>query len=180
MNVVGSAEKRGAAKRITPPSRCRVPRTFSVAKYRSATRPRKNGATMAATGLTVYGQCVSVAMPWFVMYTAMDVYQAPQMKNWRNIIVDSLVRITASGCRHREFLRQPDDDMRPRWQDDVRVLGLMGHSGAGGAADDAADDRALLVAAEDATEDRAGGSARSHLRDVTGGGAATFVNRFER
>src|SRR5438477_1426389 len=135
---------------------------------------------MAATGLTVYGQCVSVAMPWFVMYTAMDVYQAPQMKNWRNIIVDSFVRITASRSPDREFFRQMDDDVRPRWQDDVRVLGLMGHRGAGGAADDATDDRALLVAAEDATEDRAGGSARSHLGDVTRGGAAPFVNRFER
>jgi hypothetical protein len=28
------------------------------------------------------------------MYTAMVVYQAPQMKNWRNIIADSFVRIT--------------------------------------------------------------------------------------
>jgi hypothetical protein len=26
------------------------------------------------------------------MYTAIVVYQAPQMKNWRNIIVDSLAR----------------------------------------------------------------------------------------
>src|SRR6266513_1075002 len=35
------------------------------------------------------------------MYTAIVVYHAPQMKNWRNIIVDSLVRITASSCRDR-------------------------------------------------------------------------------
>ena len=63
MNVVGSAANCGVAKRSSPPSRCSVARTFSVAKYRSATRPRKNGATIAATGLTVYGQWVSVAMP---------------------------------------------------------------------------------------------------------------------
>src|SRR5260370_6937233 len=114
------------------------------------------------------------------MYTAMDVYHAPQMKNWRNIIVDSLVRITQSGCRAREFLRQPDDDMRPRWQDDVRVLGLMRDSGARGTAHDAADDRALLVAAEHAPEDRAGGGACSHLRGVTRSDAPAFVNRLQR
>src|SRR5215217_3740603 len=41
---------------------------------------------MAATGFTVYGQKVSVPMPWLLMYTAMVVYHAPQMKNSRNII----------------------------------------------------------------------------------------------
>src|SRR5438445_799180 len=64
------------------------------------------------------------------MYTAMDVYHAPQMKNWRNIIVDSFVRITASRCRYREFLREPDDAMGPRWQGDVRILSHMAHRGA--------------------------------------------------
>src|SRR5206468_8961313 len=130
---------------------------------------------MAATGFTVYGQCVSVPMPWFVMYTAMDVYHAPQMKNWRNIIVDSLVRITASGCGHREFLRQPNDDMRPRWQDDVRILGLACHGGASSTAHDAADDRAFLVAAEHATEDRARSRARSDLARATEGDAPAMV-----
>src|SRR6267378_2918486 len=114
------------------------------------------------------------------MYTAMDVYQAPQMKNWRNIIVDSLKRITASGCRDREFLRQPDDDVRPRWQDDVRILGPMRHSGARRTTHDAADDCALLVAAEHTPEDRAGGSSRSHLRRVPRRNAAALVNRLER
>src|SRR5260370_41493716 len=110
----------------------------------------------------------------------MDVYHAPQMKNWRNIIVDSLVRITASGCRDREFLRQPDDDMRPRWQDDVRILGPIRHNRARGTAYDAADDRALLVAAEYTPEDRASDSSRSHLRRVPrGDGAAALVNRLE-
>ena len=37
-------------------------------------------------GFTVYGQKVSVPMPWLLMYTAMDVYHAPQMKNCRNIM----------------------------------------------------------------------------------------------
>src|SRR6266850_1708939 len=108
---------------------------------------------MAATGFTVYGQYVSVA---------------------------SLVRITASGCRDREFLRQPDDDMRPCWQDDVRVLGLRRHPRTREAAHDAADDRALLVAAEHTPEDRAGGSSRSHLRRVPRRNAAALVNRLER
>src|SRR2546422_2417146 len=135
---------------------------------------------MAATGFTVYGQCVSVPMPWFVMYTAMDVYHAPQMKNWRNIIVDSLVRITASGCRDREFLRQPDDDMRPRWQDDVRILRRVCHGGARSTPHDAADDRTLLVPAQHATEDRARGRAGSHLRGVTRRHSSALVNRLER
>src|SRR6476469_8654238 len=37
-------------------------------------------------GFTVYGHWVSVPMPWLVMYTAIVVYHAPQMKNSRNII----------------------------------------------------------------------------------------------
>jgi hypothetical protein len=41
---------------------------------------------MAATGFTVYGHEVSVSIPWLRMNTAMVVYQAPQMKNWRNIM----------------------------------------------------------------------------------------------
>src|SRR5436309_2067344 len=102
------------------------------------------------------------------------------MKNWRNISVDSLKRITPSGCRDREFLRQPDDDMRPRWQDDVRVLGLMRDSGARGTTHDAADDRALLVAAQHATEDRARSRARSHLGRITRCHAAALVDRLER
>src|SRR2546429_4704914 len=114
------------------------------------------------------------------MYTAMDVYHAPQMKNWRNIIVDSFVRITASRCRYREFLRQPDDDMRPRRQDDVRILGLMRHRGARSTAHDAADDRALLVAAEHASEHRARDSPRSDLGCIPRGDAASLVNRLER
>src|SRR5437660_8923923 len=93
----------------------------------------------------------------------MDVYQAPQMKNWRNIMVDSLVRITASRCRYREFLRQLDDDMCPRWQDDVRVLGLRRDTRAGDAADHAADDRALLVAAEHPAQHGARDGARADL-----------------
>src|SRR5436189_825865 len=115
---------------------------------------------MAAMGFTWYGQEVSVAIPCAAMKFPIVVYQAPQMKNWRNIIVESLVRITASGCRDREFLRQPNDDMRPRRQDDVRVLGLVCHTGTGGCTHHAADDRALLVAAQDASENRARSRAR--------------------
>src|SRR5207247_10750455 len=90
------------------------------------------------------------------MYTAMDVYQAPQMKNWRNIIADSLVRITASRCRYGEFLRQSHDDMRPRRQDDVRILGLRCDASARRSDDQAADDRALLVPAEHSAPPGAG------------------------
>ena len=36
------------------------------------------------------------SIPWFDMYTAIVVYHAPQMKNCRNIITDSFVRITRS------------------------------------------------------------------------------------
>src|SRR2546425_2945535 len=113
------------------------------------------------------------------MYTAMDVYQAPQMKNWRNIIVDSLVRITASRCRHREFLRQSHDDMRPRRQDDVRILGLRRDAGARRSADHAADDRALLVAAEHPPQHGAGDGTRAYLGSVTSRNAAALVDRLE-
>src|SRR3989442_3318001 len=113
------------------------------------------------------------------MYTAMDVYQAPQMKNWRNIIVDSLVRITASRCRYREFLRQSHDDMRPRRQDDVRILGLRCDASARRSADHAADDRALLVAAEHAPQHGAGDGTRPYLGSVTSRNAAALVDRLE-
>jgi hypothetical protein len=86
MNAVGLPVACGAARSTSPPARCSTPRTFCVAKYRSATSPTKNGAAMAAIGLTVNGQWVSVSMPRLVMNTAMVVYQAPQMKNWRNIM----------------------------------------------------------------------------------------------
>src|ERR1044071_890325 len=114
------------------------------------------------------------------MYTAMDVYHAPQMKNWRNIIVDSFVRITASRSRYREFLRQPNDDMRPRWQHDVRVLGLVRHTGASRCTHHAADDRALLVAAQDASKNRARSRARSYLGRITRCHAPALVDRLER
>src|SRR3989442_6561577 len=113
------------------------------------------------------------------MYTAIVVYHAPQMKNWRNIIVDSLVRITASRCRYREFLRQPDDDVRPRWQDDVRVLRLRRDAGTGDATHHAADDRALLVAPEHSTQHRAGDRSRAHRGCITGRDAAALVDRLE-
>src|SRR6266542_3011783 len=134
---------------------------------------------MAAMGFTWYGQEVSVAIPCAAMKFPIVVYQAPQMKNWRNIIVDSLVRITASGCRDREFLRQPDDDMRPRWQDDVRILGLIRHSRARSAAHDTADDRALFVAAEHPTQHRACDRSRAHLGGVARCDAASLVDRLE-
>src|SRR6266545_6902840 len=114
------------------------------------------------------------------MYTAIVVYHAPQMKNWRNIITDSLVRITASRCRYREFLRQSDNDVRPRRQNDVRVLRRVRGGGARGTAHDAADDRALAVTAEHPAQHRARDCARSHLGRVTGGHAAALVHRLER
>src|SRR5438105_15556410 len=114
------------------------------------------------------------------MYTAMDVYHAPQMKNWRNIIVDSLVRITASRCRDREFLRQFQDNVGSCWQHDVRILRLRCDTRAGDAADHAADDRALLVAAEHPAQYGAGNGARAHLRCVARGDATAFVHGFER
>ena len=89
MNSVGLPDVCGAASSSTPPTRRRMPKTRSVAKNRSATRPTKNGAAIAAIGLTVYGQCVSVYIPWFVMYTAIVVYHAPQTKNCRNIMTES-------------------------------------------------------------------------------------------
>src|SRR5947207_4688706 len=111
---------------------------------------------MAAMGFTWYGQEVSVAIPCAAMKFPIVVYHAPQMKNWRNIIVDSLVRITASRCRDREFLRQFQDNVGSSRQHDVRILRLRGDTRAGDAADHAADDRALLVAAEHPAQHGAG------------------------
>ena len=48
---------------------------------------------MAAMGLTVNAQCVSVSIFCVVMYTAIVVYHAPQMKNSKNIIAESRVRV---------------------------------------------------------------------------------------
>src|SRR5437879_1823754 len=135
---------------------------------------------MAATGFTVYGQCVSVPMPWFVMYTAIDVYHAPQMKNWRNIITDSLVRITASGCRYGELLGEPDDNVVPRGQHDIGILRLRRDARARGGTDDAADDSALAVPTEHAAEYRARGGTRTYLRRITGCHATAFVHRLDR
>ncbi len=67
MNPKGAPVAWGTASITRPPSTCSTPSTFSVAKYRSATSPRKNGAAMAAMGFTVNGQWVSVSMPWAVM-----------------------------------------------------------------------------------------------------------------
>ena len=86
---VGSSVVRGTASSTSPPAMCSTPSTFCVAKNRSAMSPTKNGAAIAAIGFTVYGQCVSVPIPRAVMNTAIVVYHAPQMKNWRNIITDS-------------------------------------------------------------------------------------------
>src|SRR5688572_536733 len=114
------------------------------------------------------------------MYTAIVVYHAPQMKNWRNIITDSLVRITALACRYREILRQTNDDMRPRWQDDVRVLGGRCDAGARDAADHAADDRPLPVAADHPAEYRAGDCAGTDLGRVARRDPASFVRGLDR
>src|SRR5688572_143077 len=97
MNSVGVADVAGVASRTSPPSRCSVPSAFCVAKYRSATSPTKNGAAIAAMGLTVYGQKVSVSIPWLLMYTAMVVYHAPQMKNCRNIMAPRRVPMDVMG-----------------------------------------------------------------------------------
>src|SRR5207249_9033987 len=89
-------------RNVTGVQTCALPisNTFCVSKNRSATRPTKNGAATAATGFTVNGQKVCVSMPWFAMYTAIVVYHAPQMKNWRNIIRSEERRV-GKECRSR-------------------------------------------------------------------------------
>src|SRR5258705_10564266 len=113
------------------------------------------------------------------MYTAIVVYHAPQMKNWRNIITDSLVRITASRCGYCELLREPDDDVRTLGQHDIRVLGLRRDARARGAPDDAADDRPVAVAADHATEDRTCRRPGTDLCRITTGDATAFVRRLD-
>src|SRR5262245_26618062 len=102
------------------------------------------------------------------------------MKNWRNIITDSLVRITASGCPYRELLREPDDTVRPLGKHDIPVLRFRRDARAGSGADDATDDRALAVASDHPAEDRARGGAGADLRRITPRHAAALVYRLER
>src|SRR5215203_2538089 len=98
MKSVGVPDVDGVTSSTSPPMRCSVPSAFCVAKYRSATSPTKNGAAMAAMGFTVYGQKVSVPMPWLLMYTAMVVYHAPQMKNSRNIMAPRRMPMDRDGA----------------------------------------------------------------------------------
>src|ERR1043165_2786656 len=114
------------------------------------------------------------------MNTAIVVYHAPQMKNWRNIITDSLVRITALLCRYSELLREPDDDVRARRENDIGVLGRVRHTSARDAARDAADDGALLVAAQHATQHCAGDRAGSYFGGVTRRDPPPFARRLDR
>src|ERR1043166_3340275 len=114
------------------------------------------------------------------MNTAIVVYHAPQMKNWRNIITDSLVRITALLCRYCELLREPDDDVRARRENDIGVLGRVRHTRARDAARDAADDGALLVAAQHATQHCTGDRAGSYFGGVTRRDTPPFGRRLDR
>src|SRR5438045_3734046 len=112
------------------------------------------------------------------MYTAIVVYQAPQMKNCKNIIVDSLARtvMVVSARFHGERFRYRHDDMCAGRKHNVRVLARLRHPGADGPANDTADNRAALVAADHAAENRAGHGAAAHLGRVTGRDAAPLVH----
>src|SRR5207245_6123973 len=78
-----------------------------------------------------------------------------------------------------DFLGQSHDDVRPRRQDDVRILGLRRDARAGEAAHHAADDRALLVAAEHSPQHGAGDGTRPDLGSITSRYAAALVGRLE-
>ncbi len=83
----------GANNNSTPPIKCKTPIVFSQLKKRSVIRPRKSGAMIAAMGTA------PKASPMISLRLLDDkakpsvVNHAPQTKNWRNIIMDSLIRM---------------------------------------------------------------------------------------
>ena len=81
---------------MAPPRRCSTASSFSVAKKRSAMTPRKNGETSAAIAVAPYARptCDSENPSVRVRYVPIVTNQLPQMKYWRNIIVESFVSIT--------------------------------------------------------------------------------------
>ena len=67
----------------------------SVAKNRSAIRPTKKGDTIAASAVVLYAAplCWPENRNVCSRYVPIVTYQAPQMKYWRNIMIDSLTVI---------------------------------------------------------------------------------------
>jgi hypothetical protein len=79
----------GTARIATAPNNVITASTRSDAKNRSAIRPRKKGAMIAAIGLSVYARPMYPPIPISRMNGAVETYHAPQMKNSRNIMIDN-------------------------------------------------------------------------------------------
>src|SRR5436190_4403641 len=78
-----------------PPTIISTASTFSDAKNRSATMPKKNGEMIAAIGQSMYASPILLAMPASVMNVLMVTYHAPQTKNSRNIMAERSVAMAA-------------------------------------------------------------------------------------
>ena len=78
---------------IIAPRMFNTPKTFWAAKYRSAIIPIKNGATIMDIENAVYALPTwePVASRLVKRYLLICPYQAPQIKNWRNIMTDSRI-----------------------------------------------------------------------------------------
>lgn len=67
--------------------------TFSEGKKRSAMSPKKRGAKMAAMGALSYAPPMMVPRSFVPRASARLTNHDPQAKNWRNIMMESLVRM---------------------------------------------------------------------------------------
>ncbi len=71
----------------------KIASTLSVFIKRSATRPSESGARIAAIGATVYAAASNEppapnsVIPFSLRNPNNETYQAPQTKNWRNIMI---------------------------------------------------------------------------------------------
>ena len=93
-----------------------------MAKKRSATMPTKNGDTIAASAVVPYAAPLSVPekLSVFSRYVPIVTYHAPQMKNSRNIITESLSRmVCVIGSRSQAHSRA---GLQPRRRHSTFIL----------------------------------------------------------
>ena len=81
----------------TAPSKCNMPMMRCAAKNLSAIIPTKKGEIMVAMASAPYAEatCTPLDCKCVTIYVPMVTYQAPQMKYWRNIIMESRINLFA-------------------------------------------------------------------------------------
>ena len=98
------------------PIRCSTASSRSVAKYRSAIMPTKNGEIIADTAVVPYASpdCAPESRSVSASHVPIVTYHAPQTKYWRNIITDRRRRTLEAGITNHAPMstRRHDDDSR--------------------------------------------------------------------